>query len=333
MRIFISWSGERSQSLALALKDWVPLVLHYADPWFSTFDIKSGDRWNLEVAKGLQESKFGIICLTRDNLEAPWLLFESGALAKSMEDGRVIPLRLDLEASDITGPLTQFQSERADESGVRRLIQTLNSASSTPVSDERVAQVFSLAWERLRERIEAIPAPSSTQRKSRPQAEILEELVSGVRSVEMRLREASEDDPFSRRGIRREMDPMLMHMISREVARPGDPIKILMMAGIFREDFPWLYEMASEAYREIKTGDAAQAKLSLDRFANAVHMLRRGPILEMNTRNPRAVHVAIRQMEDFLQEFIPSTRATPRKIVRKPPLVSSASDEGSETET
>lgn len=32
MKVFISWSGERSQALAQALRDWLPLVLHFVEP-------------------------------------------------------------------------------------------------------------------------------------------------------------------------------------------------------------------------------------------------------------------------------------------------------------
>jgi hypothetical protein len=55
VRIFISWSGERSRDVASALKEFLPLVLHYADPWMSETDIESGARGALlhnSVRKG-----------------------------------------------------------------------------------------------------------------------------------------------------------------------------------------------------------------------------------------------------------------------------------------
>lgn len=61
MRIFISWSGGRSHHVALALRSWLPLVLHYAEPWISDKDIQAGDRWATEVGKELEGSHFGIL--------------------------------------------------------------------------------------------------------------------------------------------------------------------------------------------------------------------------------------------------------------------------------
>jgi hypothetical protein len=35
VKIFISWSGDRSHQLAQALHGWLPLVLPYVEPWLS----------------------------------------------------------------------------------------------------------------------------------------------------------------------------------------------------------------------------------------------------------------------------------------------------------
>ena len=64
MKVFISWSGERSKQVAVAIREWLPMILQYVEPWMSEADISAGDRWSVELSKQLEESGFGIICLT-----------------------------------------------------------------------------------------------------------------------------------------------------------------------------------------------------------------------------------------------------------------------------
>ena len=135
MKVFISWSGKRSQTLAQALREWIPLVLHNVEPWLSEADIEAGDRWAEEVAKELADANFGIICVTRENVGSPWVLFEAGALAKSMQGSKVIPLLLDLEFRDITGPLAQFQAKKVEKAGIGEVIHSINQTANHAVPE------------------------------------------------------------------------------------------------------------------------------------------------------------------------------------------------------
>ena len=91
MKVFLSWSGDRSATVAKALKDYLPDMIQEIKPWMSRADIRAGARWSGEVQAELSECRFGIICLTRDNQTAPWILFEAGALAKTIEGTFVCP--------------------------------------------------------------------------------------------------------------------------------------------------------------------------------------------------------------------------------------------------
>ncbi len=320
MKIFISWSGERSQSLAEALRDWLPLVLHYAQPWLSTSDIKSGDRWGIEIAKELQDTNFGILCVTKDNLNAPWLLFEAGALAKSIEEGRVIPLLLDLDKSDISGPLTQFQAEKSDNDGIKKLVESLNKVSSSPIADSTLKNLFEALWTGLQQKLGNIPASSSPQKKSRPQTEILEELVAGVRTVEMRVRDAIEEHPEGRLRRRRRMHPgMIMDISSRISDGPDDPIQLLIFASLFRDEVPWLYEMALETYRAIRAGDDKIAHQAYRRFQEAIDALRRGPFLDMLGFDNKMIHMMFMDAAEFMRSFDFEFGQVSPRTNKKPP--------------
>jgi hypothetical protein len=82
MKVFISWSGALSRALAVELREWLPMVVQQVDAWISTRDIDPGQRWALVLGQELEKSDFAIVCLTPDNRQSPWLLFEAGAVAR-----------------------------------------------------------------------------------------------------------------------------------------------------------------------------------------------------------------------------------------------------------
>ena len=110
MKVFLSWSGHKSHQVALVLRDWLPSVIQSIMPYVSSEDIDKGARWSTDIAKELEDSTYGILCVTKENLEAPWLLFEAGALSKMMDKSSVCPFIFDLKRAEVKGPILQFQS-------------------------------------------------------------------------------------------------------------------------------------------------------------------------------------------------------------------------------
>lgn len=280
MKVFISWSGDRSQALAKALREWFPLVLYFINPFVSQSDINAGDRWSVEIGKELENSNFGVICITRENLAAPWILFEAGALAKSMQDGRMIPLLLDLDFQEISGPLAQFQAKKCERDGIKDLVYSLNRVSSEPVDENRLERLFEMAWGDLERKISDLPKGEKAGKQNRPQGEILEELVSSVRGVEMRVRDFTDDAPVDRKLRNKRLSPMFIHEAMHLVSQgPRDPVQFLIFAGSFRDEIPWFYELALDAYRGIMSGNRKIGQMALIRFRNALDLLQKSPIM------------------------------------------------------
>lgn len=279
MKVFLSWSGDRSQKLAEALKEWLPLVLHYVEPWVSKSDIEAGERWATEVGKELESSNFGVICITAENVGSPWILFESGALSKSMQEGRVVPLLLDLEFKDIDGPLAQFQSKKVEQDGVWGLVLSINNLASSPVPESRLRQLFQKLFSDLAAAVEAIPKATEPGKPTRPQHEVLEELVTSVRGLDGRLRDVA-DDAFQRRR-RYGRGPDAMHDMMRSMRDPRDPVRFIVFGSYFRDDVPWLYELAMEAYRAAVGGSRKYAVEAQRRLARALDEAMHGPTVEM----------------------------------------------------
>lgn len=187
MKVFISWSGQRSREAARALHEWLPLVLHYVEPWMSDRDIDAGERWALEIGKELEASNFGIICLTEDNVASPWILFEAGALSKQMPVASICPYLIGVEFSGITGPLAQFQAKKAQAEHTLDILHSINKRASRPVDVERLGTLFERLWPVLERGLQSLPTPGPKNVAARTVHEILEELLGTVRLLDHRL--------------------------------------------------------------------------------------------------------------------------------------------------
>lgn len=195
MDVFVSWSGDRSRAVAVALKRWLPQVLQSLDVYVSSEDIEKGARWSANISRRLDETSFGIICVTPENAREPWINFEAGALAKSFDTSRVTPFLTDMAPSDLIGPLAQFQATLPVLEDIRRLVHSLNVACAQPLDEPRVDEAVNLWWPRLESELQKVPAaPTSGKKKVRDETDMLAELLDVARSMQYRLARLEDQD-------------------------------------------------------------------------------------------------------------------------------------------
>src|SRR5208337_69053 len=159
MEVFISWSGESSRKVAELLHKWLPIVHQSVKPYFSTATIEKGVRWADDVAKILETCNFGLLCLTPENVKAPWLVFEAGALSK-LGKARVAPILFQLGPDDIQGgPLAQFQATMLDnEQQMWDLFKSVNEAARAGAQDnDNWRETFKRLWSQIEKEITALP--------------------------------------------------------------------------------------------------------------------------------------------------------------------------------
>ena len=183
MKIFISWSGELSHKIATILKEWLQDVIQSVDAYVSSEDIDKGSRWFTDIAGELENTDFGIVCLTSDNLEAPWILFESGALSKSIERSKVCPFLIELSPSVVVGPLSQFQFCKPSKEDMLKLVRAINrSQKDKELEDNKLQKAFDRCFTEFEEKYEkAIKTTVQSEKINRPEGEILDEILSNVR--------------------------------------------------------------------------------------------------------------------------------------------------------
>lgn len=188
MKVFVSWSGEKSRDVAHAFRSWLPSVLHAVDPFVSSRDIRAGTRWQSEIAAELDDTDFGLICVTRENQEEEWLNFEAGALAKSVASSRVVPLAIDLSPADIANPLGQFQAMRLTQEDITDVLVSMNEACPSPITEENLHNTVAKWWPDLADELARIDNANYSGdghevHPGRSDRELLEELLDAVRGM------------------------------------------------------------------------------------------------------------------------------------------------------
>ncbi|MCA1606544.1 MAG: toll/interleukin-1 receptor domain-containing protein [Acidobacteria bacterium] len=186
MKVFLSWSGERSKSIATALREWLPSVINEVQPFMSS-EIDAGARWQSEVSSELESTDFGIICVTSENQDKPWINFEAGALAKSVALGRVVPLAVNLTTAEIRNPLGQFQAQPLAKDGMLRVLLSLNSGAQRTMPQEFIERSLEKWWPDLESEIEKVQREFdqgvSIKNPPRSDRDLLEDILTSVRSL------------------------------------------------------------------------------------------------------------------------------------------------------
>jgi lambda repressor-like predicted transcriptional regulator len=174
------------------LSEWIKCVLQASQPWISTQHIDKGAIWFSEISDQLRETAAGIVCLTQENKNKPWILFETGALAKGLSANRVCTFLVDLTPTDIEDPLAQFNHTTPDRGSIWRLVNTLNSCLENGRLDERILkQVFDTYWPKFESDFAAALEATPQDAPAAPRSEdsILAEILANTRSLSGRVRD------------------------------------------------------------------------------------------------------------------------------------------------
>ena len=193
MHVFLSWSGDRSRYVAEQFDEWLPVVIQSVDTFMSDHDIDAGSRWSRQIDDRLEATDFGILFVTPENQKEPWLVHEAGALGKSVEESRVVPVTIEMQPADVDWPLARFQGVGLEENEIQELVESVNSALSEDQLEQNVLErAFETNWPSLQEDLQDIPPPPGKELSSEADSpeeaqqrrdEKLDEMLELVRSM------------------------------------------------------------------------------------------------------------------------------------------------------
>jgi hypothetical protein len=256
MKIFLSWSGDLSHRVACTLRDWLPSVIQSLHPYVSSEDIDKGARWSTDIAQELAEASYGIICITNENINAPWINFEAGALSKSLEKSNVSPFLFQIKRSDVQGPLLQFQSTIYDQDDVKKLIHGINRRlkEEDRLTELQIDKAFTVWWPQLRRELDSVAAAipihaSVNSGEPNKTADILEEVLELARNQQRIINNPESLIPpaYLRAVLRDTIERIASSGRNEEYAQVhSEVIRLEEMIHRYAAEDPLLRELATE---------------------------------------------------------------------------------------
>ncbi len=283
-----------------------------------TEGIEFGDEWYKILMSKLDNASDVVCLLTERSLDRPWILYEAG-VAKGKLGTPVHGIALGVPLSRVSaGPFYQFQNSDDSEDSLAKLVLQLCRRVSGLEPDQSVvtAQVATFKVS-VAEALKTLHGQKKAEKKETVDessvAKVLEEMKLIVRELpirfEDRIMESTERARSRRLPFRRfhpRMIDELAHMYSKG---SNDPIGILIIASLLRDDFPWLYEMGMEAYRSTKRFTVVNSQgNSLKAFRDAVEMTVHGPLMHEigfgNKENYSMMQEFPHMINEYLEAFL-----------------------------
>lgn len=288
MKVFISWSGNKSQHVARVFRDWLPSVIQSIEPYVSSEDIDKGARWSTDIAKELEDSTFGILCVTRENLDAPWISFEAGALSKTVDKSFVTPFLFDIKRSEVDGPMLQFQSTVFEKDDIKKLLHTLNKAcGESGISDVMLDKAFEVWYPTLEKELNALhdiddDVSEDDDETDVHTSEIIEEILELSRDNQKLLRNPDGKIIEGLEEVKQRIDTLLSRfernlderrisrkstmMLTEELVHGVFPTcskqyVFLILINMFKDDFPWIHSMGMGLVDLLRSSSALEEKL------------------------------------------------------------------------
>ena len=163
MKVFISWSGSSSRKVAEALHKWLPKVIQaVAKELWVSYEMEKGSNWVVELTRGLEQTRFAVLCMTAENLDSAWVLYEAGALSMAQSINQkqyVCPYLFGIKSGDLPKPLGQFQTATTNKEGTFGLVRSINNVQEHPLSEPMLREEFEHRWPALEEELKKIPKP------------------------------------------------------------------------------------------------------------------------------------------------------------------------------
>jgi hypothetical protein len=274
-----------------------------------TEGIDFGDEWYKRLMAMLQSTSDVVCLFTERSLDRPWILFEAG-VAKGKLDTPVVGVALGVPLSRISaGPFYQFQNMDDSEGDLTKLVHQVARRVPSLELDADVVKVQVAGFKTAEAAILKTLSAGGIAKETKEEAEesAVAKLVEEMKALPSRVAERLAESGDPRRRKMRRFHPMMIEEIMHMSGDPSDPVGILMAASIIRDDAPWLYELAMEVYRAVKSGDTAEIEREMTRLERFSEFTLHGPFMEEFGFGGKEMHMFFREFPRMLQHLLSRT--------------------------
>lgn len=267
--------------------------------------IEYGVEWYPELMKRLDTASDVVCLLTERSIDRPWILYEAGvAKGKLGTPVSGVALGIPLTRAN-SGPFAQFQNLEDTVDSLTKLVAQLvrRIPGSDPDQDAIRMQVetFKKTVDPLLNKVSAAQPGTGKEAKDAVVGEAVARLFEEVKVMFQELPSKIErrlDSPQENRRRRRlrHLHPMLFEEVLRRGGAEGSPkFSLLLLAGLLRDDFPWLYEPIMELYRALEAGEPSRIQSVMAGIRRVRAMVEGGPLMEiLAPDDPGARHLLFR---------------------------------------
>lgn len=158
MKVFISWSGKPSKTIAIELRQMIRAVINEDQVFMSDTDIKAGDNWGVKLNNCLLSAKYAFFIIPPDGDRSEWVAYEAGAILSRGDALSVTPLIFGDYGDRVPSYLKSQQHIGLEKEKYKSAIKKIKSdlLEDKRFDDESFDIVFNLAWDYFLSRVNNI---------------------------------------------------------------------------------------------------------------------------------------------------------------------------------
>lgn len=206
----------------------------------------------------------------------------------------------------IRGPFAQFQNLDGDLASLTKLILELVRKVPGLDPDEHIVKTLVETFRTKCSEIIARSARENTEVEKKENvaetsvAKLFEEVKIMFQDLPSRI-EHRVDPEFRRR---KRFRPMMLEELLHITKGRDSRVAVLMALSVFKNDFPWIYEIGNETLKLIqKKKSVIERQIAVRGFLEAVDFTVSHPMMREMTEHSKEYHMMFRETQHFLEDY------------------------------